>query len=537
MPVTLEFFRPRIFFAPKPERPDHRPPHLHADPHSLRQQSMSTQPAKSAHLDPELQTAEEFLSFVNGCHSEFHAVAVVSGMLLRAGFTQISEREDSDWGKVIRPGKKYFFTRNQSSIIAFAVGKRWRPGGGFVMAGAHTDSPVLKVKPVSKTTKSGFLQVGVEPYGGGLWNTWFDRNLTVAGRVIVESAPKGPSAAGRRFECKLVHVPRPILYIPNLAIHLNRSIYTEGFKYNKQKHLLPVIATEQLNQPSAAAASEENEKKDKGAAAGSAGTGLKDEHHSLLVDLLAKELKVPATAIKDFDLSLCDTQPACIHGAHNEFIASRGLDNLLMSFVCTKSLIDATDEKALAEDGQVRLVALFDNEEIGSRSQQGAASCMMSSVLKRINNDAKSYDAAIRKSFLVSADMAHALHPNYPEKHEENHRPMIHKGLVIKKNGNQRYATNSVTTFLIEEIARRFKIPVQKFVVRNDMGCGSTIGPIISANTGVRTVDVGIPQFAMHSIREMCGTKDVYSSYQLIKNFFLEFAKLDESLTVDGPRA
>eukprot|EP00954_Amorphochlora_amoebiformis_P029083 1392651-Amorphochlora_amoeboformis.AAC.1 len=291
-------------------------------------------------VTPEEQSiCKEFLDYVNGCHSEFHAVSQTENMLKKAGFVQISEKVDSDWSN-LKPGGKYYFTRNQSSVMAFAVGGQYKPGNGFSMAGAHTDSPVLKIKPLSKTSGSGFLQippqVGIEPYGGGLWNTWFDRNLTVAGRAIVEGQKDGKTV----YECKLVHIPRPILCIPNLAIHLNRNIYTEGFKYNKQTHLLPILATEILT--------------------GKPDEKSSGEHHTLLVDLLAKELKVSVEAaeypsvtllcrpqvspdkIKDFDLGMCDTQPACIHGAKEEFISARGLDNLMMSFICTKSLIDST---------------------------------------------------------------------------------------------------------------------------------------------------------------------------------------------------
>mmetsp|Transcript_14554 Transcript_14554/g.23727 ORF Transcript_14554/g.23727 Transcript_14554/m.23727 type:complete len:474 (+) Transcript_14554:52-1473(+) len=464
----------------------------------------------------ESSISDEFLHFVNGCHSEFHAVQQTIKLLTKAGFEEISERNDVDWTTKIKPMGKYFFTRNQSCIIAFAVGGNYKNGNGFAITGAHTDSPVLKVKPVSKDQGSGFMQVGVECYGGGLWNTWFDRNLTVAGRVIVQTEEEDGKPP--KYECKLVHIPRPILCIPNLAIHLNRGIYTEGFKYNKQTHLLPILATEMLNK--------EMKMGDEAKAS--------DEHHFLLLVLLAKELKVPMSSIKDFDLSLCDTQPACLHGAWNEFISARGLDNLMMSFICTKALIAATDEKSLKEAKQIQMVALFDNEEVGSTSQQGANSNLMVRLLQRIHgDDMKVYDAAIRKSFLVSADMAHALHPNYTSKHEHNHRPIIHKGLVIKKNSNQRYATNAITTFILEEIAKKHKIPLQKFVVRNDMGCGSTIGPLLSAKLGIRTLDVGVPQFAMHSIREMCGTRDVLSSFELLKNFYLEFEGLDSSLTVD----
>lgn len=458
--------------------------------------------------------ANDFLRFVNNCASHFHAVEESKARLVCAGYTEISEKNDTDF-KNLKPGGKYFFTRNQSTIFAFAIGEKWAPGNGFVIQAAHTDSPVLKVKPVSKKTAHGFLQIGVECYGGGLWNTWFDRDLSLAGRVIVDK--------GTSFESTLVRINRPILRIPNLAIHLNREIYSEGFKPNKETHTVPILATQikaQLDEPAAAEPDAKRQKVEEA------------DHHPALLDVLADELQVKVEQIKDFELSLYDCQPAALTGLYDEFIAARGLDNLCMSFVTLQALIDTTsgDASTLADESQIRLVALFDNEEIGSSSAMGAASNMMDRVLMRLNKDADSYDSSVRKSVVISCDMAHAVHPNYAEKHESNHRPAIHKGLVIKQNANQRYATTSVTSFLLSQLAATHNIPLQKFVVRNDVGCGSTIGPILSSNTGIRTIDVGVPQLAMHSVREMCGTADCLSSYVLMKAVFNEFAALDAKL-------
>jgi len=467
----------------------------------------------------ERKFANEFVTFVNGAVTQFHAVEESKTRLQERGFTEIFEKDEKSFNSV-KAGGKYYFTRNQSSIFAFAVGKKWQPGNGFVLQGAHTDSPVFKVKPISKQTKSGYLTVGCECYGGGLWNTWFDRDLSVAGRVIIDNKDN-------TFVSKLVKIDRPILRIPNLAIHLNREIYDKGFKPNKEDHCVPVLATAikqqlgaQVPETGPAKKKQKIETEDKKA-------DDDDDHHSLLVEVIADELKIEKSQIKDFELCLYDTQPAQLGGAYEEFILARGLDNLLMSYVCLRSLIDTSDD--LSQETQIRMVALFDNEEIGSSSTMGAASNMMSSVLQRLNGP-KNYDIAIRKSILISCDMAHAIHPNYPEKHEGRHRPSMHKGLVLKQNANQRYATSAVSSFHLKEIAERHNIPLQKFVVRNDTGCGSTIGPILACNTGIRTVDVGVAQLAMHSVREMCGTFDLVSSYQLFKLFFKEFAALDNSL-------
>lgn len=480
---------------------------------------MAATTASVLDLSKELPFARDFINFMNASPSHFHAVEASAALLRAGGFTQIYERKDEDW-KGLKPGGKYFFHRNQSSIVAFAVGAKYKAGNGFTVIGAHTDSPVLKVKPISKGASSGCLQLAVETYGGGLWNTWFDRDLSVAGRVIVGNK------TATTFESKLVRIDRPILRIPNLAIHLNRDVNTAGFAPNTQTHLVPVYATaSKAEAPTAAAESEAKESALKG-------FELSAEHHPLIIKCIADELKVDAGQIRDFELCLYDTQPATIGGLLNEFIIARGLDNLMMSYVSLRSLIDSTNNAAdLAEEEHVRLVALFDNEEVGSASVMGAASVLMPSVLKRIHgSDDASYDSAIRKSFLISADMAHALHPNYSDKHEPLHRPLMHKGLVIKQNANLRYATNAVTMFFITEIARRHGIPLQKFVIRNDMPCGSTIGSILASGVGIRTVDVGIAQWAMHSIRETCGTADAYSAYELFKRVFAEFPAVDKSL-------
>eukprot|EP00462_Mataza_sp_D1_P018643 CAMPEP_0175139328 /NCGR_PEP_ID=MMETSP0087-20121206/10841_1 /TAXON_ID=136419 /ORGANISM="Unknown Unknown, Strain D1" /LENGTH=476 /DNA_ID=CAMNT_0016422325 /DNA_START=42 /DNA_END=1472 /DNA_ORIENTATION=- len=465
----------------------------------------------------ERKFANDFLDFVNGGITQFHATEQAKLRLQSNGYTEIFEKDNNSFAGV-KAGGRYFFTRNQSTIFAFAVGNQWKPGNGFCIQAAHTDSPVFKVKPISKITKGNMLGVGVECYGGGLWNTWFDRDLSVAGRVIVDNKDN-------TFLSKLVRVNKPILRIPNLAIHLNREIYDKGFKPNKEDHCVPVIASAIKQALSDTGEQPPSAKKQKTEAADSKQDS--QDHHQVLLQLLAAELGVHAQQIHDFELSVYDTQPSALGGAYDEFVNSGRLDNLCMSYVCLRALIDSSVD--LSQESQIRMVALFDNEEIGSSSTMGAASNMMSSVLTRLNG-AETLDAAVRSSLLVSCDMAHALHPNYPEKHEGRHRPEMHKGLVLKQNANQRYATSSVSAFHLKVLADRHCIPLQKFVVRNDVGCGSTIGPILACNTGIRTVDVGVPQLAMHSCREMCGTADLLSSYQLMAALFKEFKSIDDSL-------
>ncbi|KDP30945.1 hypothetical protein JCGZ_11321 [Jatropha curcas] len=472
--------------------------------------------------------ASDLIHFLNASPTAFHAVDEAKKRLRNAGYVQVSERED--WK--LEAGKKYFFTRNHSTIVAFAIGKRYVAGNGFYVIGAHTDSPCIKLKPVSKVKKGGYLGVGVQTYGGGLWHTWFDRDLTVAGRVIVREEKDGSIS----YSHNLVRIEEPIMRVPTLAIHLDRNVNTDGFKVNTQSHLLPILATSlkaELNK----VASENGPVGNENQSDGKTPTDS-SKHHPLLLEMIASQIGCKPENICDFELQACDIQPSVIAGAAKEFIFSGRLDNLCSSFCSLKALIDATSsESDLEDETGVRMVALFDHEEVGSDSAQGAGSPVMLDALSRItstfNSDSKLLQKAIQRSFLVSADMAHALHPNYMDKHEDNHQPKMHGGLVIKHNANQRYATNSVTAFLFREIASKHKIPIQDFVVRNDMPCGSTIGPIIASGIGIRTVDVGAPQLSMHSIREMCAVDDVKHSYEHFKAFFQEFSHLDAKITVD----
>eukprot|EP00047_Mylnosiga_fluctuans_P003811 m.231075 g.231075 ORF g.231075 m.231075 type:complete len:457 (+) comp12160_c0_seq1:35-1405(+) len=449
-----------------------------------------------------LSRARQLLAFIDASPSPFHAVHEAKTRLLAAGYQELKERDP--WALV--PLGKYFFTRNHSTIIAFAVGGKFQAGNGFSILGAHTDSPCLRIKPSSCLTKSGYLAVGVEPYGGGLWHTWFDRDLTIGGRVLV-SDDKGLSQ-------KLVHVDRPIMRIPNLAIHLTPAEERGAFKFNKETELVPVIATTvkaSLEKPA------------------------EGKHHAILIDLLAKELGVESANIKDFELCLADFARGAIGGITEEFIFSPRLDNLMSSFCGLQALIEA---EQLDEDENTRVLALFDHEEVGSESAQGAASALTEYVLRRLSTPKDApigtlFEQAIPKSMLISADMAHGVHPNYSEKHESQHRPSLHGGPVIKFNTNQRYATNAVTAALLREFAARGGVPVQDFVVRNDSPCGSTIGPIMSARLGMRTVDVGNPQLSMHSIREMCGTSSVGQAIDLFKSYFVNFAAVDKTINID----
>ncbi|XP_071826336.1 aspartyl aminopeptidase-like [Apostichopus japonicus] len=338
--------------------------------------------------------AESFLHFVNSAPSPYHVVAECRKSLCDAGFVELKERDS--WN--IKPFQKYFVTRNQSSIVAFAVGGQYKPGNGFSIVGAHTDSPCLKVKPNSKKTKSGYLSVGVECYGGGIWHTWFDRDLTIAGRVLLKDE-------NNHITHRLVHVKKPILRVPNIAIHLFRE-YNTKFAPNKETEMVPIIAI---------AAQQELEKTSRyNGNTNNNVTHLQEiKHHPLFVKLLCDELECKPEQIMDFELCLTDTQPATIGGALDEFIFSPRLDNQVNCFCALTGLIQSCKDGSFEIDPNVRMMLLFDNEEVGSESAQGAGSSLTEWLMRRLAGEGNKFEEAIPKSLLISADQAHAVHPNY----------------------------------------------------------------------------------------------------------------------------
>jgi aspartyl aminopeptidase len=462
-----------------------------------------------------MAAAKEFISFINKSPSPFHAVHESRQRLLAAGFKELKETEHWD----LKPLDKCFVTRNQSALIAFVIGGQFKPGNGFTMIGTHTDSPCLKVKPISRREKHGYIQVGVECYGGGIWHTWFDRDLKIAGRVLVKN--------GTSIEHRLVHIDRPILRVPNIAIHLQREM-NDKFEFNKENQLAPVLATSTIEQlemqtPSAAVQGTEN-------------ANQASKHPRLLVKLLCDELKVSASEILDFELCLADATPSTLGGAFEEFIFSGRLDNLHSTYCAVTGLIKSCEsEKSVSEDTNIRMISLFDNEEIGSTSAQGADTSLQEYIMRRLavsTSNLTAFEESISKSFLMSADMAHAVHPNYAEKHEEQHRPGLHKGVVIKFNANQRYATTALTASIVRQVAAICDVPIQDYVVRNDSPCGSTIGPILSAKLGLSTVDIGCAQLSMHSIREMCCTTSVSHATTLFQSFFENYPRLFSGMKI-----
>lgn len=415
---------------------------------------------------------QNLLNFIDRSPTPFHAVQEMSNTLSDKGFVELKETDA--WELV--PNGKYFITRNDSSLIAFIVGSK----PAFKIIGAHTDSPNLRLKPNAGYKKSGYLQLGVEAYGGVLLSTWTDRDLSLAGRVILAGKKKPVS--------KLVRFEQVLLRIPQLAIHLNRDVNKKGLILNEQNHLPPIFSLQKKSAP--------------------------DE---VLKKMVARELKCKPADIMGLELSLYDIQPGTVAGADGEFIFSGRLDNLASCHSAMHALTESTKK-----DSATRVIAFYDHEEIGSETAQGAGSPFLKDVLERItmSEEREGFLRALADSFFISADMAHAIHPNYSDKHDGQHMPIINGGPVIKSNANQRYATDAVSSAWFESLCKKAKVPVQKFVVRSDLGCGSTIGPITAANLGIRTVDVGNPMLSMHSIREMAGAKDHELLIRVFKEFF-----------------
>jgi len=406
---------------------------------------------------------EALLGFLDASPTPFHATRNMAMMCENAGFVRLDEREK--WS--LERGGKYYVTRNDSSIIAFTY-----PGDDdYVMMGAHTDSPNLKLKPSPVIKKSGLTQLGVQTYGGLLMNPWFDRDLSIAGRVAYKDG------SGRLKEA-LVDARKAIAVIPSLAIHLDEQANKER-TVNAQTDIVPIITSGSF------------------------------DFEAWIKEILENEGYDDFSGLLSHELSLYDTQKAAFVGLNDDFIASARLDNLLSCYVALLTLCSADPSRPY-------LMICSDHEEVGSASTSGAAGSFLESVLRRMTPDYESYTQLTRRSIMISCDNAHAVHPNYAAKHDENHAPRINEGVVVKVNANQRYASNSSTISAFALAAERQKIELQEFVTRSDMGCGSTIGPITATRLGIDTIDVGLPTFAMHSIRELAGSRDAHQLYKIL---------------------
>ncbi|MBW2939558.1 M18 family aminopeptidase [Zhongshania aquimaris] len=412
-------------------------------------------------------------TFLDASPTPFHAVEEMRVRLLNAGYIALNERDD--WK--LEAGKGYYLIRNGSSIVAFHCGKNPIQERGWRMVGAHTDSPNLKVKPSPELHRQGYFQLGVEVYGGALLNPWFDRDLGLAGRVSYESTQGQLCSA-------LININRPVGVVPSLAIHLDREA-NNAHSVNPQKDLPVVILQSENSQ----------------------------DFRDMLAVELARQEHIDIAKVLDFELSFYDCQPSAMVGWNEDFIASARLDNLLSCYIGLEALL-------AAGGGEHRVLVCNDHEEVGSQSAVGAQGPMLESVLRRIAGDEVSWQRAIANSMMISADNAHGIHPNFSHKHDGNHGPLLNAGPVIKNNVNQRYATNSETSSLFRRLCVKTDVPVQSFVVRSDMACGSTIGPLTASAIGVKTLDIGVPTFAMHSIRELAGSQDAFNLTKVLAAYF-----------------
>ena len=429
---------------------------------------------------------KRLLDFLNASPVNFLAVRNIVNELEQAGYRRIDPREPI--GEV-KAGDKLYVTKNDSSVYAFHIGRKSLADEGFRMICAHCDSPTFRIKPNAEMTcEGGIVKLNTEVYGGPIMSTWFDRPLTIAGRVIVRGDDElNPKTL-------LLHVKRPLLQISNLAIHFNRQV-NDGVKLSKQKDMLPIlgIVTNEL------------------------------ELGNLLMNVICSELSVRPDEILDFDLYLADATPACTFGVHNEFISSGRLDDLSMCFAGLEALLGTP------EADTTKVLAIFDNEETGSQTKQGAGSPFLSMMLKRIvmaqsNTELKTLEGfyqAVERAFMISADNAHAWHPNYSEKYDPTNHPVLGGGPVIKFNAAQKYASDAVSAAVFSEICRKAGVPCQRFVNHSDVAGGSTLGNILASSIPLRGVDMGNAILAMHSCRETGSVADHIYTVKAFSQFYL----------------
>lgn len=431
-------------------------------------------------MGKEKEFAKSLINFIQQSPSSFHVVKNAEKILQENGFNEIKLEET--WN--LEKEGKYYIVKNKSAIIAFEIGKGEIEREGFRLIGAHTDAPCFRIKPNPEIiVEDKYLKLNTEVYGGPILNTWFDRPLSLAGRVSIKTDnPLDP-------EEKLIDFKKPLMIIPNLAIHMNRKI-NEGIDTNPQVDTLPLLAI----------------------------IDDKFEKDNFLLKLIAKRLDIKVEDILDFELFLYDTEKGFLVGLNEEFISIGRLDDLAMVHAGLYGLVDSKVSQA------TNVLVCFDNEEVGSATKQGAASPMLRTILERIalslGKDKEDYYRALSKSFLISADMSHALHPNYTDKQDPTNRPIINGGPTIKISASQSYTTDSLSSAIYEGICKSIKVPVQKFVNRSDERGGSTIGPISSTQLDIPSVDIGNPILAMHSIRELGGVLDHHYVYRTFKEFY-----------------
>ena len=424
---------------------------------------------------------KRLLDFLDASPVNFLAAQNIATELEKAGYRKLDPREPI--GNV-KAGDKLYVTKNDSSVYAFHIGRQPMAEAGFRMICAHCDSPTFRIKPNAEMLcEGGIVKLNTEVYGGPIMSTWFDRPLTIAGRVIV----RGSDALNP--QTLLLHVKRPLLQISNLAIHFNRQV-NDGVKLSKQKDMLPILGII-------------NDELEKG---------------NLLMNIICSELSIKPEQVLDFDLYLADATPACTFGVHDEFLSSGRLDDLSMCFAGLEAMIDTDTADA------TKVLAIFDNEETGSQTKQGAGSPFLAMMLQRIalaqSGSAEAWYQAIERAFMISADNAHAWHPNYSEKYDPTNHPVLGGGPVIKFNAAQKYASDAVSAAVFAEICRQADVPCQRFVNHSDVAGGSTLGNILASSIPLRGVDMGNAILAMHSCRETGSVADHLYTVKAFTQFF-----------------
>ena len=409
---------------------------------------------------PALEHVEDLLDYLNSSPTASAAVSKAAEKLENSGFRAL--REDGDWD--LRPGSRFYTVRSSSSIIAGTVGSEPLEKAGCRLVGSHTDSPGFRIKPSAERKVEGINVLGIEVYGGPILATWFDRDLSLAGSLAV--------LKNGRVGRVPFSLEKPLFRIATPAIHMERNINKEGFKIDPEKNTPLLFST--------------------------SGAGLED-----VLSLACESAGVKRDSVKGWSLQVWDPQPAVTGGMDDDFIFSGRIDNLSMCHAALEALLACGEPQP-----STSLICLFNSEEVGSRTLNGAASSFLDSVLERLAGSRESYFRCIGRSIQVSADGAHAVHPNYAGKHDPGCRPVLNGGPVIKVNAKERYTSNDLTTAYFLTCAEKCGVEVQYFVSRNDMPCGSTIGPITSARTGIKSVDAGNPMLSMHSVRETAGTSD-----------------------------
>ncbi len=431
-------------------------------------------------------------AFIESSPTPFHAASSISGLLESDDFVRLSE---GDAFSLTRGGG--YYVRRGGAVIAFRVGEESPASTGFHIAAAHTDSPSLKLKVGAERRCHGVVSMPVEVYGGAIVSTWIDRDLGVAGVLATRESGEA--------RIRYYRTERPVAVIPSLAIHLNRSV-NEGFEYNKQDHLPAILAI------------------DDGASQEATESSPRGSHlrvcESALVRYASSQLDIDPDSVIDTDLYLWDMQPPALLGIDESFVCSGRLDNLAACYSIVEAMRSAESPRTTT------VAAFFNNEEVGSRTREGADSAMLSTVLERIvlalGGGREQFHRALTLSFLISNDAAHAVHPNFADRHDPAFSPRLNGGPVIKYNGNFRYTTTAETAACFEDLCRRSEVPVQRFVNRSDMTAGSTIGPAASALSEVRAVDVGIPILGMHSVRETAGVDDPAAMSRVLARYFTE---------------